>query len=201
MKARILVLIVCFALAAVAAMAHGGEEHVLGTVTKVTDKSITVKTTAKEPVTVNVAAATKFMKGKASAKITDLNVGDRVVIHATEGADEKLVADTVEFAAAAKPAQPRPAAAQQPKTQTLTGIVSDSACGATHTMANMSAADCTRMCAKQGGYVLVVGHDVYTLQGHAADLDKLAAQTVTVTGAVSGKTVTVQSVTPVKKAA
>jgi Domain of unknown function (DUF5666) len=105
MKARTLILIVCLALAAVAAMAHGGEEHIMGTVTKVTDKSITVKTTAKEPVTVNVVAATKFIRGKAPAKITDLRVGDRVVIHATEGADEKLVADTVEFAAAAKPAQ------------------------------------------------------------------------------------------------
>jgi hypothetical protein len=89
--------------------------------------------------------------------------------------------------------------AQQPKTQTLTGVVSDAACGATHTMPNMSAADCTRMCAKQGGYALVVGKDVYKLQGHAADLDKLAAQTVTVTGTVNGKTITVESVAPAKK--
>ncbi len=89
--------------------------------------------------------------------------------------------------------------AQQPKTQTLTGVVSDAACGATHTMQNMSAADCTRMCAKQAGYALVVGNDVYKLQGRAADLDKLAAQTVTVTGGVNGKTITVESVAPAKK--
>lgn len=200
MKARILVLVACISLVVAAAFAHGEEVHVMGTVTKVTDNSITVKTTAKEPVTVGVAAATKFMKGKAAAKIADLKVGDRVVIHAIEGADEKLVADTVEFAAA--PAKPAPAAAapaQQPKTQTLTGMVSDAACGATHTMQNMTAADCTRMCAKQGGYALVVGKDIYKLQGHEADLDKLAAQTVTVTGAVIGKTVTVQSVAPAKK--
>ena len=201
MKGRTLILMMCFALAAAAAMAHGGEVHVLGTVTRVTDKTITVKTTAKEPVTVNVVAATKFMKGKVSAKITDLNVGDRVVIHATEGADEKLVADTVEFAAAAKPAQPGPTAAQQSKTQTLNGVVSDAMCGATHNMQNMTAADCTRMCAKQGGYALVVGKDIYKLQGHEADLDKLAAQTVTVKGAVSGKIITVESVAPVKKGA
>jgi hypothetical protein len=78
-------------------------------------------------------------------------------------------------------------------------MVSDAACGATHTMKNMSAADCTRMCAKQGGYALVVGTDVYTLKGHEADLDKLAAQTVTVTGTVNGRTVTVESVAPTKK--
>ena len=201
MKARTLILIVCFALAAVAAMAHGGEEHVIGTVTKVTDKSITVKTTAKEPVTVYVATATKFMKGKAAAKITDLNVGDRVVIHATEGEDEKLVADTVEFGAAAKPASPSPtAAAQQSKTLTLTGVVSDSACGATHNMKNMTAAECTGMCVKAGQkYALVVGKDIYTLQGHEAELAKVAGANVTVTGAVNGKTVTVESVTAAKK--
>jgi hypothetical protein len=200
MKARILVLLACLALAATGVWAHGGEVHVIGTVTQVTANSVVVKTTAKAPVTVSVAPATKFIKGKAAAKVTDLNVGDRVVIHAIEGEDEKLTADSVEFAtAAAKPAQPGPTPAQQSKTQTLTGVVSDVMCGATHNMKNMTAADCTRMCAKQGGYALVVGKDVYALKGHEAELDKVAAQTVTVTGAVNGKTVTVASVMPAKK--
>jgi ribosomal protein S1 len=105
MKVRILILLACLGLAATAALAHGGEEHVMGTVTKVTDKSITVKTTAKEPVTVAIAPATKFIRDKAPAKVTDLSVGDRVVIHAVENANEKLVADTVEFAPTKKPAQ------------------------------------------------------------------------------------------------
>jgi hypothetical protein len=113
MKIRALVLTICVALAATGALAHGGEEHVMGTVTKVTDKSIVVKTTAKEPVTVAVAATTKFIKSKATAKVTDLSVGDRVVIHAVEGADEKLVADTVEFGPVAKPA-PKGTAASRP---------------------------------------------------------------------------------------
>lgn len=86
--------------------------------------------------------------------------------------------------------------AQQPKT--LTGVVSDVMCGASHP-AGMSAAECTRSCAKEGGYALVVGKDVYTLKGHDADFDKYAAQTVTVTGAVNGKTITVASVMPAKK--
>jgi hypothetical protein len=218
MKARILVLLACLSLAAAGVWAHGGEEHVIGTVTQVSANSIVVKTTAKAPVTVAVAPATKFIKSKAAVKVTDLSVGDRVVIHAIEGEDEKLTADTVEFGAApaakpapstAKPAQPgaakpapaaaKPAgaaAAQQSKT--LTGEISDVMCAGKHP-AGMSAAECTRSCAKEGGYALVVGKDVYTLKGHEADLDKYAAQTVTVTGAVNGKTVTVASVMPAKK--
>lgn len=89
--------------------------------------------------------------------------------------------------------------AQQPKTQTLIGVVSDTTCGATHTMKNMTAAECTRACAKSGGYALVVGKDVYTLKGHEAELDTLAAETVTVKGTVSGKTATVESVALAKK--
>jgi ribosomal protein S1 len=105
MKARVLVVVLGISLAAVAALAHGGEEHVMGTVTKVTANSITVKTTAKDPVTVGVVPATKFTKGKVAEKITDLNVGDRVVIHATEPTEGTLVADTVEFST------PKPASA------------------------------------------------------------------------------------------
>jgi len=97
MKARVLVLVVCISLAAVAAMAHGGEEHVMGTVTKVTANSITVKTTTKEPVTVGVVPATKFTMGKMAMKIDGLKVGDRVVIHANEPKEGTLVADTVDF--------------------------------------------------------------------------------------------------------
>jgi hypothetical protein len=40
------------------------------------------------------------IRSKAAAKIGDLNVGDRVVIHAKEPSEGKLVADTVEFGAA-----------------------------------------------------------------------------------------------------
>ena len=97
MKARLLVLVVCISLAAMATFAHGGEEHVMGTVTKVTANSITVKTTAKDPVTVGVVPATKFMMGKMAMTIDGLKVGDRVVIHATEPTEGTLVADTVDF--------------------------------------------------------------------------------------------------------
>lgn len=91
-------------------------------------------------------------------------------------------------------------ASAQGKQMTLTGVVSDVACGATHQMKNMSPADCARACAKKSGYALVVGNDVYKVMGHEADFDKYAAETVTVKGTVDGKTVTVDSVMPAKKA-
>jgi len=82
---------------------------------------------------------------------------------------------------------------------TLTGVVSDAMCGAQHMAKDKSAADCTRGCVKSGEkFALVVDKKVYTLQGHEAELDKYAAQKVTVKGTVSGTTVTVESVTPAK---
>jgi hypothetical protein len=118
MKARVLVLFVCISLAAVAALAHGGEEHVMGTVTKVTSDSITVKTTAKEPVTVGVVPTTKFTMGKMAMKIDGLKVGDRVVIHATEPKEGTLVADTVDFSTPKVPAAAGTATAKAPKSTT-----------------------------------------------------------------------------------
>jgi len=83
--------------------------------------------------------------------------------------------------------------------KTLTGVVSDSMCGANHMAKNMNPADCLRMCVKKGTkYALVVGKDVYTLQGHEAELDKYAAQTVLLKGTVNGQMMTVESVTPAK---
>jgi hypothetical protein len=82
---------------------------------------------------------------------------------------------------------------------TLTGIVSDALCGAKHSMTNMSAAECTRMCVKGGqGFALVVGDKTYNLRGDSAELDKYAAQNVTLKGKLRGDTVTVDSVAPTK---
>jgi hypothetical protein len=89
-------------------------------------------------------------------------------------------------------------AAPQGKQTTLTGKVTDVACGAEHKMKNMSAADCARACAKKAGWALVVGDKVYKLQGHDADLDKYAAENVTVKGTLNGDTMTVTSVAPAK---
>lgn len=97
MKVRAFVLIACLSLIAAAAFAHGDEQHVIGTVASVAKDSITVKTTANALVTVSVVPQTTFSKNKVTAKLSDLSVGDRVVIHAKEPSEGKLVADTVQF--------------------------------------------------------------------------------------------------------
>ena len=93
-------------------------------------------------------------------------------------------------------------AAPQGKQTTLTGKVSDVACGAEHKMKNMSAADCARACAKRSGWALVVGDKVYTLdvkdKATLDQLDKLAAAKATVKGEADGDTIEVRSVAAAK---
>ena len=85
------------------------------------------------------------------------------------------------------------------KSQTLTGVVSDTMCGAKHDEMPSKPAECTRGCVKHGAnYALVVGDKVYTLQtSDKAALDQLndlAGAKAKVTGEVDGTTVTVKSV-------
>ena len=83
--------------------------------------------------------------------------------------------------------------------QTLTGTITDKMCGAKHMMADSSPADCIRECVKQGSdYALVSGDKVYTLKGDKAQLEKHAAQKVTVQGKVDGDTMTVDSIAAAK---
>jgi hypothetical protein len=82
--------------------------------------------------------------------------------------------------------------------QTLSGVVSDSMCGAKHMMEG-SPAECTRACVGKGSkYALVVGDKVYTLdssdQKTLDQLNKLAGEKAKVTGTVNGDTVEVTSV-------
>lgn len=97
MKRAIAVTTLLFALS-VMVFAHGKEKHVMGKVTSVSDNSITVETTAKQSVTVEVNDKTKFEKSGAAATQKDLKVGDKVVIHADVSGD-KLVANEVHFGA------------------------------------------------------------------------------------------------------
>ena len=82
------------------AYAHNGVEHVMGTVTAVTDSSITVDTAKHTSVTVLLDATTKFTKNDAQMTRKDVKVGDRVVIDAKENKDKKLVGVTVKLGAA-----------------------------------------------------------------------------------------------------
>ena len=85
--------------------------------------------------------------------------------------------------------------------RTLTGTVSDAMCGAHHMEKDKSAAECTLECVKKGTkYALVVGEKVYTLDGHEAELDKLAGERATVKGSMMGEMIMVESVAAAKKA-
>ena len=75
-------------------LAHGDEQHVMGTVTKITDSTITVKTTDAQSVDVSVTAETKFTKKGQPISVKDVKKGDRIVIHAKKNG-ETLVATTV----------------------------------------------------------------------------------------------------------
>ena len=77
----------------------------------------------------------------------------------------------------------------------LEGTISDISCGAQHGPPGVSAAECTLRCVDHGfKYALVVGTEVYELDGMAEDLRPLAGQKVRLTGNVSGRSVQVESV-------
>jgi len=69
-------------------------------VTKISDTSVTVKTTAGKTVEVGFdAKMTTYERAKQPIQKTDIKVGDRVVIHAME-VNEKMVAHSVEVGTA-----------------------------------------------------------------------------------------------------
>lgn len=79
------------------AYAHGGHDHIRGTVAQINGQSIVVQTTGKATKTVTVVAATTFAKNGKPATMSDLKVGDRVVVDCPEG---KLTAEEVQIGAA-----------------------------------------------------------------------------------------------------
>jgi ABC-type Fe3+-hydroxamate transport system substrate-binding protein len=114
MKTRSLALLLLLALISGAAFAHGDKKHVVGTVVKMGADSVTVKIADGSSVEVKLVAATVYVLRSGSvdkpAKLADLAVGDRVVIHATPKG-ETLEADEVKFSAPGA----TPATASKPK--------------------------------------------------------------------------------------
>ena len=97
-----LLAVVSLALIPTIATAHGGEEHVVGTVANISDTSVTVKTAAGKMVEVGLdAKMTTYERAKKPIQKTDIKVGDRIVIHAME-MNEKLTAHTVEVGSATR---------------------------------------------------------------------------------------------------
>jgi hypothetical protein len=108
MKRTSLILIqflICTLLLGTLTFAHGGMEHVLGTVTAITDHSLSVKTRDGATKTVEFDSETKFVKNDAAATVKDVQVGNRVVIHA-HNHDGSLHAAEVKIGTDAAPVQP-----------------------------------------------------------------------------------------------
>lgn len=76
------------------AYAHGGMEHVMGTIAQINATSITVTTTDGKSQTVLLNPETTYAKNNTAIAMKDIKVGDRVVIHATRKNNE-LTAATV----------------------------------------------------------------------------------------------------------
>jgi hypothetical protein len=76
------------------ALAHGNEEHVMGTINAIAEHSITVNTTTGKITEVAVTEKTTFRRGGQQIEPKDIKVGDRVVIHAKKNGD-RLEATTV----------------------------------------------------------------------------------------------------------
>jgi hypothetical protein len=112
MKVRSLALFFSFVLLAGVILAHGDKKHVIGTIEKMGTDSLTVKTT-EGSVDVKLVAGTAYVvvgadKVSKPAKVTDLHVGDRVVIHATPKPDNTLEAAEVRFSSGVATAASKP---------------------------------------------------------------------------------------------
>jgi hypothetical protein len=83
------------------AFAHGGFKHVRGTVVKVVNNVLTVKTD-KGNVDVRVDNQTYLTRNDQKAQLTDLKFGARVVVDVPEGSKEQL-AHSVKIGAVTKP--------------------------------------------------------------------------------------------------
>src|SRR5260370_32748731 len=86
------------------AYAHGGYEHVMGTVQNVGANVISIKQTNGHTVHVGLDTNTAYMRGAEILHKSDVKTGDRVVIEASKH-DSYLVAHDVKLGAAAKKAK------------------------------------------------------------------------------------------------
>jgi type 1 fimbria pilin len=93
---RLLVTLLALGLIASVAFAHNGMIHVMGTVTALSDSSITVETTDKKTVEVALNDVTTYENGSKQSTSKDLKMGDCVVIHAVKVKDS-LQAHDVRF--------------------------------------------------------------------------------------------------------
>jgi hypothetical protein len=112
MRAKLCTSIALIVLTASVAMAHGDKKHVVGTLEQINPDSVVVKTADGKSVEVKLVASTIYVSHAGSenksAQLSNLTVGDRVVIHATPKGDT-LEADEVKFSSKSRgAAKPKP---------------------------------------------------------------------------------------------
>jgi Cu/Ag efflux protein CusF len=78
-------------------LAHGDAIHVTGFVRAINADSVTVETAKHEMITVLLTPKMEVTRSNVKASLSDLKVGDRVVIHAEKNHDGKLAAESVAF--------------------------------------------------------------------------------------------------------
>jgi hypothetical protein len=117
MKRRVFTLLLSFLFVAITLSAHGDKKHVIGTIEKLNSGSVTVKTRDGKSVQVKLVPSTVYVARVATtdkpAALSDLAVGENVVIHATPKGDE-LEADEVRFSAAGASGSASSKSQQQP---------------------------------------------------------------------------------------
>lgn len=92
----------CTLLLSALVFAHGGTEHVMGTVNAITDHSLLIQTSDGTVTAVEFDSETKFIKGGSPATVKDVQVGSRVVVHAHKR-DNSLHAAEVKIGTNAAP--------------------------------------------------------------------------------------------------
>ncbi len=92
------------------------------------------------------------------------------------------------------PSAPEPSSAKE--LSTVSGMVTDSYCGARHSRnSNRSSTECVRYCMHRGAsYILVSSGGSYTLRGNKTMFNKFAGQRAKVTGDVDGHVIGVRSI-------
>ncbi len=105
--AAIAVLIAGLSLIAPAAEAHGTMEHVTGTLVRVGNDVLSVKTAKGATVDVHLDAQTEYVRANQQVQKSELKTGDRVVIHAAKK-NGVLVAHEVKLAPSTQAATIKP---------------------------------------------------------------------------------------------
>jgi viroplasmin and RNaseH domain-containing protein len=90
---RVLVLMVTLGIFVGAAYAHNGMQHIMGTVTSITDSNIMVKAIDGSTQTVLLTGDTKYFAGTETITVKEIKVGDHVVIHANKTGDHLTAAE------------------------------------------------------------------------------------------------------------